>query len=159
MCVCVLILFFFFLNLDLLAFKTLEVLHVDEEKGMEKRSQTVIENFPVLKNLTLSGQILNIATSCDDLTLLVVMEMATNVQLLFFDIRVFCLPVSPFILFFVLFVLLSFKDNQIVHKITYRVKVCKKKKKSFVESEWIIIIIVVVVFRCVYEITFRIKVC
>lgn len=84
---------------NLLVFKTQEILSLDEKKRMEKRSQSIIENFPVLKNLTLSGHVFNIATSCDDLTLLVAIETATNIQLLFFDIRALCLPTDcgPFL--------------------------------------------------------------
>lgn len=78
----------------MLGFKTSELLRLDEE-NIEQRSQNIIESLPLLKNFSLSGKLLNVAVSCDDLVLAVVVEAAANI-LYFFETKAFLNPVSKF---------------------------------------------------------------
>ncbi|XP_052826004.1 nuclear pore complex protein Nup214 isoform X2 [Octopus bimaculoides] len=82
---------------NLLGFKTSVLLRLDEE-NIEQRSQNIVENLPLLKNFSLSGKLLNVAISCDDLVLAVVVEAAANV-LYFFETKAFLNPgdIGPFL--------------------------------------------------------------
>ncbi|XP_029639847.1 nuclear pore complex protein Nup214 isoform X1 [Octopus sinensis] len=82
---------------SLLGFKSTDLLRLDEE-NIEQRSQNIIETLPLLKNFCLSGKLLNVAISCDDLVLAVVVEAATTV-LYFFETKAFLNPgdIGPFL--------------------------------------------------------------